>query len=187
MLSSKHITILTYDSPAGPVHALKDINLTIGRGEIYGIIGLSGAGKSTLIRCINMLERPTSGTVTVDGQDLTAMSDSELRKVRKSIGMIFQHFNLLSSATVYDNIAFPLRLVGTDESTIKAKVEELLGRNCSASSASLTRRTSIRRSSRAGRSSASALPARLRATRRSCSATRQRVPSTRRRRRPSFR
>ncbi len=126
MIELSHI-VKTYDSPAGPVHALKDINLTIGRGEIYGIIGLSGAGKSTLIRCINMLERPTSGTVTVDGQELTAMSDSELRKVRKSIGMIFQHFNLLSSATVYDNIAFPLRLVGTDESTIKAKVEELLG------------------------------------------------------------
>ena len=126
MIELSHI-VKTYDSPAGPVHALKDINLTIGRGEIYGIIGLSGAGKSTLIRCINMLERPTSGTVTVDGQELTAMSDSELRKVRKSIGMIFQHFNLLSSATVYDNIAFPLRLVGTDESTIQAKVEELLG------------------------------------------------------------
>jgi len=126
LIELSHI-VKTYDSPAGPVHALKDINLTIGRGEIYGIIGLSGAGKSTLIRCINMLERPTSGTVTVDGQELTAMSDSELRKVRKSIGMIFQHFNLLSSATVYDNIAFPLRLVGTDESTIKAKVEELLG------------------------------------------------------------
>ena len=89
MIELSHI-VKTYDSPAGPVHALKDINLTIGRGEIYGIIGLSGAGKSTLIRCINMLERPTSGTVTVDGQELTAMSDSELRKVRKSIGMIFQ-------------------------------------------------------------------------------------------------
>lgn len=74
MIELSHI-VKTYDSPAGPVHALKDINLTIGRGEIYGIIGLSGAGKSTLIRCINMLERPTSGTVTVDGQELTAMSD----------------------------------------------------------------------------------------------------------------
>ena len=126
MIQLSHI-VKTYDSPAGPVHALKDISLTIGRGEIYGIIGLSGAGKSTLIRCINMLERPTSGSVVVDGQDLTQMSDSELRTMRKSIGMIFQHFNLLSSATVYDNIAFPLRLAGADEGKIKTKVEELLG------------------------------------------------------------
>ena len=116
----------TYESPSGPVHALKGINLSIGRGEIYGIIGLSGAGKSTLIRCINMLERPTKGKVIVDGQDMTAMNDRELRQARKSIGMIFQHFNLLSSATVYDNIAFPLRLVHLSEKDIRAKVEPLL-------------------------------------------------------------
>ena len=116
----------TYESPSGPVYALKGIDLTIERGEIYGIIGLSGAGKSTLIRCINMLERPTSGQVLVDGQDLTAMNEADLRKVRKSIGMIFQHFNLLSSATVYENIAFPLRLVHMPEKQIKAKVTPLL-------------------------------------------------------------
>ena len=116
----------TYESPSGPVPALKGINLSIGRGEIYGIIGLSGAGKSTLIRCINMLERPTKGKVIVDGQDMTAMNDRELRQARKSIGMIFQHFNLLSSATVYDNIAFPLRLVHLSEKDIRAKVEPLL-------------------------------------------------------------
>ena len=115
-----------YDSPSGPVKALKNISLEIGRGEIYGIIGLSGAGKSTLIRCINMLERPTSGQVIVDSRDLTAMSERELREARKDIGMIFQHFNLLSSATVYDNIAFPLRLSGTGEKEIKEKVEPLL-------------------------------------------------------------
>ncbi len=126
MIKLSHI-VKTYDSPAGPVHALKDISLEVARGEIFGIIGLSGAGKSTLIRCINMLERPTSGTVEVDGRDLTAMDGRELRAVRKKIGMIFQHFNLLSSATVYDNVAFPLRLSGTAEDTIRAKVTDLLG------------------------------------------------------------
>ena len=115
-----------YDSPSGPVPALKGINLRIERGEIYGIIGLSGAGKSTLIRCINMLERPTKGKVIVDGKDMTAMNERELRQARKNIGMIFQHFNLLSSATVYDNIAFPLRLVHMDEKEIRAKVDPLL-------------------------------------------------------------
>ena len=117
MIKLSHIE-KTYESPSGPVYALKGIDLTIERGEIYGIIGLSGAGKSTLIRCINMLERPTSGQVVVDDQDLTAMDESALRQVRKSIGMIFQHFNLLSSATVYDNAAFPLRLAKLPEKRI---------------------------------------------------------------------
>jgi D-methionine transport system ATP-binding protein len=116
----------TYEAKSGPVRALKDISLEIGRGEIYGIIGISGAGKSTLIRCINMLERPTAGKVLVDGQELTTMKGRELRMARKNIGMIFQHFNLLSSATVYDNIAFPLQIAGADNKTIKAKVEPLL-------------------------------------------------------------
>lgn len=129
MIQLSHIE-KTYDSPSGPVKALKGIDLTIERGEIFGIIGLSGAGKSTLIRCINMLERPTAGKVIVDGQDMTVMSEKELRKARKNIGMIFQHFNLLSSATVYDNIAFPLRLSHTPEAEIKKKVlplSELVG------------------------------------------------------------
>ena len=116
----------SYESAAGEVTALKGVDLEIERGEIYGIIGLSGAGKSTLIRCINMLERPTEGKVIVDGKDLTALSEAELREERKGIGMIFQHFNLLSSATVYDNVAFPLRLSGTDEKQIRTKVEPLL-------------------------------------------------------------
>ncbi|SFW37694.1 methionine ABC transporter ATP-binding protein [Selenomonas ruminantium] len=116
----------TYASPAGPVPALKGIDLEIAKGEIFGIIGLSGAGKSTLVRCINMLERPTGGKVIVDGQDMTALSDSELRAARKDIGMIFQHFNLLSSATVYENIAFPLKLSGKSDREIKEKVEPLL-------------------------------------------------------------
>ncbi len=115
-----------YDSPSGKVHALKGIDLDIARGEIYGIIGLSGAGKSTLVRCINMLERPTAGKVIVDGQDMMTLTESQLRQARKSIGMIFQHFNLLSSATVYDNIAFPLKLSGMGAADIDKKVRPLL-------------------------------------------------------------
>ncbi|WP_314625628.1 methionine ABC transporter ATP-binding protein [uncultured Selenomonas sp.] len=116
----------SYKSAEGEVTALKGVDLSIERGEIYGIIGLSGAGKSTLIRCINMLERPTEGKVIVDGKDLTTLSEADLRKERKGIGMIFQHFNLLSSATVYDNVAFPLRLANADDETIQKKVEPLL-------------------------------------------------------------
>lgn len=116
----------SYKSAEGEVTALKGVDLSIERGEIYGIIGLSGAGKSTLIRCINMLERPTEGKVIVDGKDLTTLSEADLRKERKGIGMIFQHFNLLSSATVYDNVAFPLRLANADDETIRKKVEPLL-------------------------------------------------------------
>lgn len=115
-----------YDSPAGKVHALKGINLEIARGEIYGIIGLSGAGKSTLVRCINMLERPSAGSVFVDGKEMTKLNESELRDARKNIGMIFQHFNLLSSATVYENIAFPLTLSKVPAAEIKKKVQPLL-------------------------------------------------------------
>ncbi|MBO4401147.1 MAG: methionine ABC transporter ATP-binding protein [Selenomonadaceae bacterium] len=115
-----------YDTPSGKVHALKGIDLHIARGEIYGIIGLSGAGKSTLVRCINMLERPTAGEVIVDGQDMMKLNEAELRAARKNIGMIFQHFNLLSSATVYENIAFPLTLSNTPAAEINKKVAPLL-------------------------------------------------------------
>lgn len=109
------------------VRALKGISLSIKRGEIFGVIGLSGAGKSTLIRHINMLERPSSGQVIVDGQDLTAMDEANLREARRHIGMIFQSFNLLSSATVAENIAFPLKLEGKmSKEEIAAKVTELL-------------------------------------------------------------
>ena len=123
MIKLKNI-VKTYDTPNGSVHALKDINLEIKRGEIYGIIGLSGAGKSTLVRCINMLERPTSGSVIVNGKDLTTMTESQLREARKDIVMIFQHFNLLSTSTVYDNIAFPLKMQGRlNDANGKEKVE----------------------------------------------------------------
>ena len=125
MIDLSHIEKI-YDSAAGPVHALKDISLHINKGEIYGIIGLSGAGKSTLVRCINLLERPTKGTVTIEGKDITAMNKSELREARKGIGMIFQHFNLLSTSTVFDNIAFPLQLSNTPKDKINSRVTELL-------------------------------------------------------------
>ena len=115
----------TYAGKAS-VQALKGINLTIDDGEIFGIIGKSGAGKSTLIRCINMLEKPTSGSVTIDGDELTKMNEHQLRNERKNIGMIFQHFNLLSSRNVYDNIAFPLELAGVSKEGIKKKVSQLL-------------------------------------------------------------
>lgn len=125
MITFSHIE-KTYSSLAGPVHALKDINLTIKTGEIFGIIGLSGAGKSTLVRCINLLERPTSGKVILDGVDVTVLSERKLRETRAQIGMIFQHFNLLSSSTIYDNIAYPLRLTKLSEDKIKERVHELL-------------------------------------------------------------
>jgi D-methionine transport system ATP-binding protein len=116
----------TYYSKAGNIDALKKTNLDIKDGEIFGIIGLSGAGKSTLIRCINMLEVPTGGQVFVDGQELTAMNKQQLRKARQNIGMIFQHFNLLASRTVYDNVAFPLEIQGRSKADIKKKVDALL-------------------------------------------------------------
>lgn len=108
------------------IAALKNINLTIQDGEIFGIIGQSGAGKSTLIRCINMLETPTSGQIIINGKDLTTLSATELRKERRQIGMIFQHFNLLSNRTVYENIAFPLELSHTPAKEKEAKITSIL-------------------------------------------------------------
>ncbi len=108
------------------VQAVKDVNLTIHDGDIFGIIGFSGAGKSTLVRCINLLERPTSGTVTVDDKEITALSAKELRKARKKIGMIFQHFNLMPSRTIFDNVAYPLKGSGLSKQEIADKVHNLL-------------------------------------------------------------
>lgn len=126
MIKLENIT-QTYKTPEGrEFKALDNVSLEIKPGEIFGIIGRSGAGKSTLVRCINLLNRPTEGSVTVDGKDLMSLSESELRETRRSIGMIFQHFNLLSSRTVYDNVALPLELVGTPAAEIRAKVEPLL-------------------------------------------------------------
>ncbi|MGM1021929.1 MAG: methionine ABC transporter ATP-binding protein [Bacillota bacterium] len=125
MIELKQLT-KHYGKGSRRVSALSGLNLSIERGQIFGVIGHSGAGKSTLIRCINLLERPTSGEVWVDGVNLATLSQSQLQKQRRKIGMIFQHFNLLSSATVYDNIAFPLRLVNTPKEKLDHKVRELL-------------------------------------------------------------
>lgn len=126
MIKLDHIT-QTYKTPEGrEFKALDDVSIEIRPGEIFGIIGRSGAGKSTLVRCINLLNRPSEGTVTVDGKNLTELSEDELRESRRSIGMIFQHFNLLSSRTVYDNVALPLELIGTPKDAIREKVEPLL-------------------------------------------------------------
>ncbi|NMP25276.1 methionine ABC transporter ATP-binding protein MetN [Rahnella sp. SAP-1] len=108
------------------ITALSNVSLHVPAGQIYGVIGASGAGKSTLIRCVNLLERPTEGTVLVDGQDLTAFSEKALTRARRQIGMIFQHFNLLSSRTVSGNIALPLELDNLSGNEIKQRVGELL-------------------------------------------------------------
>lgn len=108
------------------VEALKDIDINIEKGDIFGIIGLSGAGKSTLIRCINRLEEPTSGKVYIDGTDITALDKHELTTLRRRIGMIFQHFNLMSRKSCSKNIAFPLEIAGHDKNYIKSRVNELL-------------------------------------------------------------
>lgn len=125
MIELKQLT-KTYGTRKKSTTALSGLNLEVRKGEIFGVIGHSGAGKSTLIRCINLLERPTSGEVWVGGVNLTSLGKSELQKHRRKIGMIFQHFNLLSSATVYDNIAFPLTLINTPKAAINKKVTELL-------------------------------------------------------------
>src|SRR5690606_9837320 len=92
-----------------PLHAVRDVSLQVRRGDVLGLVGKSGAGKSTLLRTMNLLERPDSGTVTIDGLELTSLDKRRLRVARQSIGMIFQQFNLLQNATVFDNVAFPLR------------------------------------------------------------------------------
>ncbi|MGI6085112.1 MAG: methionine ABC transporter ATP-binding protein [Acetivibrionales bacterium] len=116
----------TFGAGEGAVVALNDINISISQGEIFGIIGLSGAGKSTLVRCINLLERPTSGSVIFEGVDITSFSDNKLRKVRQSIGMIFQGFNLLMQRNALDNVCFPLELAGIPRKEAKARARELL-------------------------------------------------------------
>ena len=121
MIELSHIS-KEFVSGKRTVHAVQDVSLTIDKGEIFGIIGFSGAGKSTLVRCINLLERPTSGTVTVDGQDMLSLSAKELRQA----GMIFQHFNLMSSRTVAGNVAYPLRGSGLSKQQIAEKVQRLL-------------------------------------------------------------
>ncbi len=125
MIALKNIT-KTFTVSDKEVHAVQDVSLTINDKDIFGIIGFSGAGKSTLVRCINLLERPTSGSVEIDGQELTKLSAKELRAARKKIGMIFQHFNLMPSRTIFGNVAYPLKGSGLTKQQIKDKVHELL-------------------------------------------------------------
>lgn len=116
----------TFTDSNKEVHAVNNVSLTINDGDIFGIIGFSGAGKSTLVRCINLLEKPTDGKVFVDDAEITALSGKELRKARKKIGMIFQHFNLMPSRSIFGNVAYPLRGSGLSKEEIKEKVHHLL-------------------------------------------------------------
>ena len=125
MIELRHIS-KDFGTGEHAVHAVQDVSLTVETGEIFGIIGFSGAGKSTLVRCINLLERPTSGEVLLDGQELTALPPKQLRQTRKKFGMIFQHFNLMPSRTVAGNVAYPLRGSGLSREQIAAKVQSLL-------------------------------------------------------------
>ena len=115
-----------FNTKGGTVEAAKNISFSIEKGEIFGIIGLSGAGKSTLVRCLNLLERPTSGTVRVNGKNLTELSEKELRKERQKIGMIFQHFNLLMQRTALDNVCFPMEIAGIKKAEARKKALEYL-------------------------------------------------------------
>ena len=125
MIELKNLSKI-YDNGKTRVEAVKDINLTIEDGDIFGIIGLSGAGKSTLIRCINFLEKPTEGQVILDGVDLGAISHKELLKKRQSMSMIFQNFNLLSQRTALDNICYPLEIAGNSKNEAREKARRLL-------------------------------------------------------------
>ena len=116
----------TFVGKDNQVEALKGINLEIHKGEIYGIIGMSGAGKSTLVRCLNFLERPTTGTVYIEEKDLSALNGGELRAIRTEIAMIFQHFNLLMQRTVLDNVCFPMEIIKTPRKDAVARARELL-------------------------------------------------------------
>lgn len=125
MITFKDVT-KTYESNGQKVPALNGINLKISEGEIFGVIGFSGAGKSSLIRCVNFLEKPTTGKVVVAGQDFAVLSKKEIREAKRKIGMVFQHFNLLNSKTVFANVAMPLSLAGVPKEEIKQRVNELL-------------------------------------------------------------
>ena len=116
----------TFADAGREVHAVNNVSLTIRNGDVFGIIGFSGAGKSTLVRCINLLERPTEGLVRIDGKELTRMPAKELRQARKKIGMIFQHFNLMPSRTIFGNVAYPLKGSGLRKDQIAEKVRKLL-------------------------------------------------------------
>lgn len=125
MIEIKNLTKV-YKTKKGEVKGVDNVSLTVKEGEIFGIVGYSGAGKSSLLRCINLLERPTSGSITVDGTDLTSLKGEQLRSSRLKIGMIFQHFYLISQKTVYENISFSLKAANYPKGQVKQRVEELL-------------------------------------------------------------
>ncbi len=126
MIRTEHLQKSFNQQNGHELHALRDVSLQVDRGQIFGVLGESGAGKSTLIRCINLLEKPDSGRVWVDGQEITALSESELRRARRQMGMIFQHFNLLNSRDVSENISFSLELAGVEAPARRKRVAELL-------------------------------------------------------------
>ena len=171
MIEISHLT-KKFNDKSGEVTALHDVNLSIGRGDVFGIIGMSGAGKSTLLRCLSTLEAPTSGTVTLDGVNLHTLSGSDLIRMRRRMGVVFQGYNLLMQRTVRQNVAFPLSLAGGDPA-------ETARRNCSSWSGFRLRRTATPPSSRAGRSRGSRSHARSRPARRFCSVTSRPRLSTR--------
>ena len=125
MIRVEHIS-KTFQVNNGQVDAVKDISFSIEKGDIFGIIGLSGAGKSTLVRCLNLLEKPDEGNVFIDGKNLMELSQRQLRKERREIGMIFQHFNLLMQRNVLDNICFPMEIAGISKKEAKKRAKEFL-------------------------------------------------------------
>ena len=126
MIELKNVVKTFRTKDGSEVTAVNGVNLSIGQGEIYGIIGMSGAGKTTLVRCMNLLERPTSGSVIIDGQDLMALSDRELSQMRREVGMVYQGFNLLMQDTVLKNICLPLEIAGVSKKDAVRRAEELL-------------------------------------------------------------
>lgn len=125
MIEIKNLSKI-YNTNYGEFKALEDINITINDGDIFGIIGMSGAGKSTLLRCINLLEKPSSGHVLINGEDITGFAGAQLLQLRRNIGMVFQRFNLLMQRTVKDNVAFPLEICGVPKEEREKRVAELL-------------------------------------------------------------
>ncbi len=125
VIELKHVS-KTFPTADGDLHALADVTVTVNDGDVYGIVGMSGAGKSTLVRCINLLERPTSGQVLIDGADLCAMGEKELIQTRRSISMIFQQFNLLMQRTCLKNITFPMEIAGVKGDAARKRALELL-------------------------------------------------------------
>lgn len=125
MISIKNLS-KNFNTPYGKVEVLKGVNLEIEKGDIFGIIGFSGAGKSTMVRCLNLLEKPDEGSIVIGDKDMTKLNKKELRKAREKIGMIFQQFNLFDSKTVFDNVAFPLKVAGYPKDKINERVHEIL-------------------------------------------------------------